>query len=293
MSAGTSLVRSPELAVARAGVGLRHSHVQAFLEERPETGFLEVHSENYMSDGGPRRRALFELRRDYPVSLHGVGLSLGSAEGLDPAHLDRLVRLNADYEPFLVSEHLAWSVHQGAYLNDLLPLPYTQETLDVVCRNISRMQEALGRRILLENPSSYLTFEASSIPEAEFLALVAEKSGCGLLLDVNNVYVSAVNHGLDARAYIEALPAAAVGEIHLAGHTRREIEGQPLLIDDHGSRVSDPVWDLYRFTLGVIGPRPTLIEWDSALPPLRVLLGEAAKADACLAACVPEVLGAA
>ncbi len=276
-----------------AGVGLRHRHLQAFLDQRPKTGFLEVHSENYMSAGGPRRRALFDLRRDYALSLHGVGLSLGSAEGLERSHLDRLARLIADYEPFLVSEHLAWSVHNGLYLNDLLPLPYTEEALAVVCRNIEQTQEALGRSILLENPSSYLAFKASRIPEAEFLAAVVKKSGCGLLLDVNNVYVSAVNQAFDAHAYIEALPADAVGEIHLAGHASRAIDGERLLIDDHGSRVADPVWELYRFALRKVGARPSLIEWDSALPPLDVLLGEAVKADACLADVESEVLGVA
>lgn len=266
-----------------AGIGLRHSHLQAVLAERPPLGFLEVHAENYMSAGGPRRRALLDLRRDYPLSLHGVGLSLGGAEGLDAAHLQRLAALIGDFQPALVSEHLAWSAAQGDYLNDLLPLPYSEESLDLVCRNVERTQEALGRRILLENPSSYLTFVQSSIPEAEFLAEVARRSGCGLLLDVNNLYVTAENHGLEARAYLAALPAAAIGEIHLAGHARRAVGERVLLIDDHGSRVSPAVWRLYYHCLGLIGPRPTLVEWDTALPPLPVLLEEAAEARACLA----------
>ncbi len=275
----------------RAGVGLRQGHVRAFLAERPACGFLEVHSENYMAEGGPRRRALFDLRRDYPVSLHGVGLSLGSAGGLSRDHLGRLRGLIADYAPCLVSEHLSWSGIGGTYLNDLLPLPYSEESLALVCRNVEMAQESLGRRILVENPSSYLTFAASVIPEAEFLAEVARRTGCGLLLDVNNVYVSAVNHGLDASRYLAALPAEAVGEIHLAGHCRREIGGAVLLIDDHASRVSAPVWALYREALDLLGPRPSLIEWDSALPELSVLLGEADHAQSHLDA--KELAGAA
>lgn len=267
---------------SRAGIGLRHGHVRQFLEERPASGFLEVHSENYMSEGGPRRRALFDLRRDYPVSLHGVGLSLGSVEGLSSDHLARLAALIDDYEPFLVSEHLSWSVFGGHYLNDLLPLPYSEESLSLVCRSVEVAQERLGRQILMENPSSYVTFAQSVIPEAEFLAEVAHRSGCGLLLDVNNIYVTAVNHGLDARAYLAALPADAVGEIHLAGHCRREIDGQALLIDDHGSRVTGEVWALYREALALVGAKPTLVEWDTALPEVSVLLGEAAKADSYL-----------
>ncbi len=269
--------------VAKAGVGLRHGHVRHFLQERPQSGFLEVHSENYMSEGGPRRRALFELRRDYPVSLHGVGLSLGSAEGLSADHLTRLSGLISDYQPFLVSEHLSWSVFAGHYLNDLLPLPYSEESLALVCRNVEIAQETLGRQILMENPSSYVAFAQSVIPEAEFLAEVARRSGCGLLLDINNIYVTAVNHGLDAKAYLATLPAEAVGEIHLAGHCRREIEGRPLLIDDHGSQVSTAVWALYRDALARVGSKPTLIEWDTNLPEAAVLLREAAKADGFLA----------
>ncbi|GAB5470851.1 MAG: hypothetical protein Kilf2KO_38810 [Rhodospirillales bacterium] len=265
------------------------------LERRPPLGFLEVHSENYMSAGGPRRRALFDLRRDYQVSLHGVALSLGSAEGLSEAHLERLVGLVADYQPCLVSEHLAWSVTNATYLNDLLPLPYTEESLALVVRNVTRAQERLGRKILVENPSSYLAFAASSIPEPEFLAELTRRSGCGLLLDVNNVYVTAQNHGLDAEAYIAALPGAAVGEIHLAGHRRHELAQGSLLIDEHGSEVCDAVWALYRFTLAHLGARPTLVEWDNDLPPLPTLLGQAARADAELAAALPlgEVRGAA
>jgi uncharacterized protein (UPF0276 family) len=213
------------------------------------------------------------------VGLHGVGLSLGSAEGLDPRHLARLSRLLDEFQPALVSEHLSWSVAGGSYLNDLLPLPYTEEALDLVCRNVAQAQEALGRRLLLENPSSYLRFRHSTIPEAEFLAAIQARSGCGLLLDVNNVYVSARNHGLDALAYLRALPAGAVGEIHLAGHARRQVGAEILLIDDHGSAVPAPVWQLYEAALALVGPCPTLIEWDTDIPALPVLLAEATKAD--------------
>ena len=276
MSSGTA-TSSP--LPPRAGVGLRHPHVLGFLEERPATAFLEVHSENYLGEGGPRRRALFDLARDYPLSFHGVGLSLGSAEGLDSRHLTRLRRLLDEYQPALVSEHLSWSVAGGSYLNDLLPLPYTEEALGLVCRNLDQAQEALGRPLLLENPSSYLRFRHSTIPEAEFLAAIQARSGCGLLLDVNNVYVSAQNHGLDALAYLRALPAAAVGEIHLAGHARRQVGAETLLIDDHGSAVPAPVWQLYEAALAMTGPCPTLIEWDTDIPALPVLLAEASKAD--------------
>jgi hypothetical protein len=273
---------------ARAGVGLRHPHVQHFLEMRPRTAFLEVHSENYMSAGGPRRRALFDLAEHYPLSLHGVGLSLGSAEGLDSAHLERLRTLLADFRPALVSEHLSWSVHAGTYLNDLLPLPYSEEALDVVARNVTHAQEALGRPLLVENPSSYLSFAASTLDEPSFLSELVRRTGCGLLLDVNNVYVSARNQGFDAAAYLAALPLDSVGEIHLAGHTARRFGDEELLIDDHGSRVSEPVWALYRRVLALTGPRPTLIEWDTNVPEVSVLLAEARKADLLLSAASPE-----
>jgi hypothetical protein len=261
-----------------AGIGLRHPHVPAFLEGRPPVAWLEVHSENFLADGGPRRRALETIRRDYPVSCHGVGLSLGSAEGLDGGHLARLAELFDRVEPGLVSEHVAWSVDGGAYLNDLLPLPYTEEALEALCRNVMRAQEAFGRRILVENPSTYLEFAASRIPEPEFLAETVRRTGCGLLLDVNNVAVSAANHGFDPAAYLAALPADAVGEIHVAGHAETEIEGQRLLIDDHGSRVSPAVWQLLDAALALTGPVPVLVEWDTRVPPLETLLDEAGRA---------------
>jgi len=248
------------------------------LETRPAIGWFEVHSESYIG-GGPQLGRLLSIRRDYALSLHGVGLSLGTAEGLDRAHLARLKELIEKTEPFLVSEHLSWSVTEGTYLNDLLPLPYTEETLDVVSRNVSLMQETLGRRILVENPSAYLRFRNSTIPEAEFLAELVRRTGCGLLCDVNNIYVSCTNLEEDAPAYLEALPPQAVGEIHLAGHFRGERRGRPLLIDDHGSSVAAEVWALYRAALERMGPVPSLVEWDKNLPTWPVLLAEARAAE--------------
>jgi uncharacterized protein (UPF0276 family) len=266
---------------ARAGIGLRAPHVAEVQATRPLVAWLEVHAENYMG-GGPSLRSLDQIRRDYPISVHGVGLSLGSAAGLDGRHLARLGRLVGRLEPALVSEHLSWSVAGGAYLNHLLPLPYTEETLSVLGRNVMRAQEHLGRVILVENPSSYLRFGHSTIPEPEFLAALVARTGCGLLCDVNNVFVSAHNFGLDAKAYLDALPAAAVREVHLAGHAANDVDGRTILIDDHGAPVAAPVWTLYRYALGRFGPVPTLVEWDTTLPSLDVLLREAWAADACL-----------
>lgn len=268
---------------AAAGIGLRFPHHQAVLDTRPDVAWLEVHSENYMG-GGPCIRTLESIRRDYPVSLHGVGLSLGSADGLDAAHLERLRELVRRIEPGLVSEHLSWSIVGGTYIADLLPLPMTDEALDFVCRHVEQTQEVLQRRILVENPSSYLRYRHSTIPEWDFLAAVAQRTGCGILCDVNNIYVSACNHGWDASAYLAALPAQAIGEIHLAGHSSRQIEGgQTLRIDDHGSRVAPQVWALYAQALARFGPVPTLVEWDTNVPTLEVLLAEAAHAAALLA----------
>lgn len=263
---------------AAAGIGLRFQHHRAVLDTRPAVAWLEAHTENYFG-GSPSIRTLEAIRRDYPVSLHGVGLSLGSADGLDAAHLERVREVVQRIDPGLVSEHLSWSVVGGTYLADLLPLPMTEEALDVVCRNVHRMQEALHRRILVENPSSYLRYSHSTIPEWEFLAAVAAHTGCGILCDVNNIYVSACNHGWDPSTYLAALPAQSIGEIHLAGHSVRQLEGgQVLRIDDHGSRVAPEVWVLYRQALARVGARPTLIEWDTNVPPLEVLLAEAAHA---------------
>ena len=263
---------------ANAGIGLRFPHHRFVAETRPDIAWFEVHTENYMGGGTPLRY-LDTIRRDYPISLHGVGLSLGSAEGLDAAHLARVRDVVTRIEPGLVSEHLSWSVVGGTYLADLLPLPMTEEALDVVCRHVEQVQGVLGRRLLIENPSSYLQFKHSTIPEWEFISAVAARTGCGILCDVNNVYVSACNHGWDASAYLAALPKDAIGEIHLAGHSVREIGGRTLRIDDHGSRVSPEVWALYRQALARFGPVPTLIEWDTNIPAFDILLDEACQAE--------------
>lgn len=269
--------------LAGAGIGLRAPHVAEVLEGRPAIAWLEVHAENYMG-GGPAIRALEAVRRDYPVSVHGVGLSLGSADGIDATHLDRLARLVERIEPALVSEHLAWSTAGGIYLDDLLPLPCTEQTLEVVGRHVARAQERLGRRLLIENPSSYLRFTESGMPEPQFLDELARRTGCGLLCDVNNVYVSCRNLGDDPVAYLDAVDPDAVGEIHLAGHAVNDADGRPILIDDHGSPVADAVWRLYERALARFGPVPTLIEWDTDLPSLAVLLREASTAAAMLRA---------
>jgi uncharacterized protein (UPF0276 family) len=261
---------------ARAGIGLRAPHYRELLDRRPDIGWVEVHSENYFGGGGQPRWFLERVRRDYPVSFHGVGLSLGSADPLSSEHLTSLRALIERFEPCLVSEHLSWSASGGRYLNDLLPLPYTEEALGVFCDHLAQAQEHLGRRMLIENPSSYVAWSHSTIPEFEFLSAVAERTGCGILLDVNNVYVSATNHGFDAHAYLAAIPVAPVEEIHLAGFDR----GEHCLIDTHGKPVAAPVWELYAEAMRRFGPAPTLIEWDTDLPSLDVLLDEAAKADA-------------
>lgn len=259
------------------GIGLRAPHVAEIIATPPPVGWLEVHVENYLG-GGPAPRVLDVIRRAHPLSLHGVGLSLGSAEGLDRRHLERLAGLVRRIEPALVSEHLSWSITGGAYLNHLLPLPYTEESLELVCRHVSQSQEALGRRLLIENPSSYLRFRHSPIPEPEFLGELARRTGCGLLCDVNNVFVTCHNLGQDPAAYLAALPSDAIGEIHLAGHSSNDVDGRIVLIDDHGSRVAPAVWALYEQAVRRIGPRPTLIEWDTDIPELPVLLEEAARA---------------
>jgi uncharacterized protein (UPF0276 family) len=264
-----------------SGIGLRAPHVLEILETRPAVGWLEVHAENYMG-GGPALRALERLRRDYPVSIHGVGLSLGTAGGLDGAHLERLAALAERLQPALVSEHLSWSVAGGAYLNHLLPLPYTAEALALVAEHVARAQDRLGRRLLVENPARYLRFEDSPIPEPAFLNALARRTGCGVLCDVNNVYVSACNLDGDPVAWLDALEPEAVGEIHLAGHAVNDADGQRILIDDHGSRVAPAVWALYAHALGRFGAQPTLVEWDTDVPPLPTLLDEAATAGALL-----------
>lgn len=259
------------------GIGLRLPHVAEILAARPALAFLEVHAENYLG-GGPALAALERLRCDYPFSLHGVGLSLGGSDPLDARHLARLASLAARLEPAFVSEHLAWSAVDGAYFNHLLPLPYDEESLDTMCSRVARAQEALGRRILIENPARYLRFRHSPIPEPAFLGELARRTGCAVLLDVNNVYVSCHNFEEDSHAYLDALSADAVGEIHLAGHSANDAGGRTILIDDHGSRVAAPVWQLYELALERYGPVPTLVEWDTNLPDLAVLLDEATAA---------------
>jgi len=262
---------------AAAGIGLRHPHHREMIESRPAVGWLEVHTENHMRGGFPLA-VLEDLRRDYPISLHGVGLSLGGIAAPDKTHLARWRALIDRIEPGLVSEHVAWSIADGVYLNDLLPIPYTEEALAVLVEHIDQAQNALGRELLIENPSTYLRFAHSEMDEATFVAEAVRRSGCGLLLDVNNAYVSARNHGFDAWGYIAAMPHDRVGEIHLAGHTEKNIDGVELRIDDHASAVSDPVWALYRDTIATLGAVPTLIEWDAEIPPLATLLDEARKA---------------
>jgi uncharacterized protein (UPF0276 family) len=267
----------------RAGIGLRAPHVAEVMATRPAVAFLEVHTENYLG-GGPAVAALERLRSEYPVSLHGVGLSLGGADPLDDRHLLRVKGLVERIQPALVSEHLAWSVGGGAYLNHLLPLPYDAVRLEATSRRIERIQETLGRRILVENPARYLRFRGSPIPEPEFLLELSRRTGCGILLDVNNVYVSARNFDEDPGEYLDAMKAGPIGEIHLAGHATNDADGRAILIDDHGSRVDGAVWDLYRTALMQIGPIPTLVEWDTNLPELAVLLGEAEQAERSLQA---------
>lgn len=269
----------------RAGIGLKAEHYRDILETNPDVGFFEVHAENYMGDGGAPHRALAAVGERYALSLHGVGLSIGAARPLDKAHLRRLRNLIDRYRPLSFSEHLAWSTHDSGFLNDLLPLPYTEETLARVSAHVDEVQQATGRRLLLENPSTYVLFADSTIDEIDFLDAVAERSGCGLLLDVNNVVVSAVNHGLDAYAYIDRFPVERVGEIHLAGYDEASDDaGERLLIDAHGSPVHDDVFDLYRHTVGRCGPVATLIEWDNDVPAFPVLLAEVRRADAVLVA---------
>ncbi|WP_432285246.1 DUF692 domain-containing protein [Aminobacter sp. BA135] len=268
---------------ARAGLGLKPEHIGEIIATEPEIGFFEVHAENYMGDGGAPHRALAEIVARYPLSLHGVGLSIGAERPLDKAHLARLKMLVERHKPHSFSEHLAWSTHEGGFLNDLLPLPYTKTTLERVSAHVDEVQQELGRRMLLENPSTYILFEDSTIDEIDFLDAIAERTGCGLLLDVNNVMVSAVNHRLDPFAYIDRFPVERVGEIHLAGYDETvDGAGDRLLIDAHNSTVADDVFSLYRHTIDRTGPMPTLIEWDNDVPAFAVLLAEATRAEAVL-----------
>jgi uncharacterized protein (UPF0276 family) len=267
---------SPNLS---AGIGLRHPHIEEMRQRLPPVGFLEVHSENYVTNG-PGLEKLEDLGRMYPLSLHSVGLSLASDEGLDKGHLAALKRQAGRLRPALVSAHLAWTTSEGVYLNDLLPLPYDRAALAIVRRNVDIAQQTLGRRLLIENLSAYIGFTGSTMTEAEFLAELVAGTGCGLLLDVNNVFVSAHNLSFVVLDYFDQLPGEAIGQFHLAGHARNETEDGPVLIDDHGSRVPGAVWSLYGEALRRFGYHPTLIEWDTDIPPLDVLLGEADMADA-------------
>ncbi|HXF90826.1 MAG TPA: DUF692 domain-containing protein [Candidatus Nitrosotenuis sp.] len=259
-----------------SGLGLRHPHVDEVLATNPSVGWFEVHSENYMLDYGPRKEKLLAIRQDYPISLHGVCLSLGSADGLDLNHLKLLKELIQEIDPCLVSDHLSWGRYHQVYLQDLLPIPYTPESLNVFCQNLNKAQEFLGRRLLIENPSSYLLFPESTLEEPIFLKEIVKKSGCQVLLDINNIYVACHNHRWNPYHYIETFSSEDVGEIHLAGHSLSQ-ENSALLIDTHSTYVCDEVWELYRYALRHLGAKPTLIEWDADLPDFAELQKEANK----------------
>lgn len=272
-------IPSPASIPASAGIGFRRAHQSEFLHGAPAVDWVEVHSEDYFAAGGPALQTLCAIRERYPVSLHGVGLSLGSADRLNLEHLASLATLIDRVQPALVSEHLSWGAVDGRHSHDLLPLPYTEEAVDLFAARVAEAQDRLGRELLIENVSSYLRFTESSIPEPEFLVEVARRSGCRLLLDVNNVYVNASNHGEDAGAYLDAIPGQLIAEIHLAGHSVDRYGSRDILIDTHGDRVCEAVWTLYRRLVARVGGRPTLIEWDTDVPPLAVLLAEARRAD--------------
>ena len=276
-------MRSTSRLPATAGVGFKPQHYADILDGEQPIGFIEIHAENYMGAGGPPHAQLGALRANFALSVHGVGLSIGGAAPLDREHLARLKLLCDRYQPESFSEHLAWSSHGEVYYNDLLPLPYTDETLARIVEHVDLVQSTLGREMLLENPSTYVTFVDSTIPETEFLAEIARRSGCGLLLDVNNVFVSAKNHGTDPFCYLAAFSLARVKEIHLGGHDEQADDaGAPLLIDAHGSPVADPVWALYESAIARTGPLPTLIEWDNDVPAWPLLAGQARTANAIL-----------
>lgn len=267
-------MKRPNLSIKRAGIGLRAPHYQEILETKPDVGWLEVHSENFFSTGGATRYFLDQFKELYPISLHGVGLSLGSTDPLSESHLAKLKNLIQHVKPSIVSEHLCWGHAGNRHLNDLLPLPYNEEALSHIISRIQQAQDYLGTRILIENVSSYLQFKDSDISEWEFLTETCQRSGCGILLDINNIYVNSVNHQFDPFEYLAAIPASSIGEIHLAGF---DSNGE-CLIDTHGKPVTDEVWSLYEHALKLYGPKPTLIEWDIDIPPLSVLLEEAEKA---------------
>ncbi len=286
MTSNMTIRPSADLSV---GVSLKAQHYQLILEQQPSVDFFEIHAENYMVDGGAHHRFLEAISNQYPISLHGVGMSLGSAEGLDQAHIKRFKELVGRYNPALVSEHLAWSVEGETYLNDLLPFPLNAESLAVVVDNVNQVQDAIGRKLLVENPSSYMAFKNSDIPEAEFLADVVRQTGCGLLLDVNNIYVSGRNMGWSPETYLDAVDGASIGEIHLAGHLLKDIDGTELRIDDHGSAVGDDVWSLYSRLINRVGVKPTLVEWDNNIPDFSVFLEEVQKARSLQKPMTPDV----
>ena len=291
MSGGTF----PPSTVARAGIGLRAPHIDQVLASRPAVAWFEAHAENHMTDRPddvtPAFDALWRLRHDYAVSLHGVGLSLGTAGALDPDHLARFIDLVRRIDPVLVSEHLAWCGTPGVFLNDLLPLPCTEESLRTVAQHVDAVQTAIGRRLLIENPSAYIAFVDQGLAEADFLAELVARTGCGLLCDLNNAHVSAHNLGGDARAWLRRLPTHAIGEIQLAGFVRENEDGDSLLIDTHSSAVDEAVWDLYAEAVRLFGERPTLVEWDADIPKLAVLQAEASRADVVATAVRREKVG--
>ena len=264
----------------KTGVGFKPQHFNGVMADEHEVGWFEVHAENYMVSGGPKKRILSQLADRYPISCHGVGLSIGSPQPLDQDHLERLKTLLGWLNPAMFSEHLAWSSHNQVFLNDLLPLPYTQKVLDTVVEHIDQVQEFLGRRMLLENPSTYISFATHEMPESAFISEITRRTGCGLLLDVNNVYISSINQAVSPFTYLAEMPMDAVGEYHLAGHTTDQDDaGNPLLIDSHNAMVADDVWSLYRYVISTYGLAPTLVEWDNNVPDWPVLANEARRAN--------------
>lgn len=269
---------------AHAGIGLRSHHYKNVINSRPKIGWFEVHSENYFGKGGKPHYYLDLVRQDYPLSFHGVGLSLGSSNAVCFRHLDKLKNLIERFSPALISEHLSWSSTDGYHLNDLLPLPFTEEALEFFIERINQVQDYLNRTILIENISSYLEYAHSTMPEYEFMSLLTNHTGCGILLDVNNLYINSINHGWNAHEYLQNIPKGAVQEIHLAGHTVNQFVDGSILIDTHDKPITAAVWELYSDAIQCVGPKPTLIEWDKDLPEFSVLLDEAKKADKILEA---------
>jgi uncharacterized protein len=284
-----SIFPTPE----KAGASFKHEHMPDILQDDHRVGFFEVHAENFMGDGGAPHAALARLREDYPIFLHGVGMSIGGETPLNREHLKRFKTVADRYEPMILSEHLAWSSHDTTFYNDLLPIPYTQTVLARVVSHINQFQDTLGRKMLLENPSTYVAFERTDMSETDFLREIVKQTGCGLLLDINNVHVSATNHSTSAEQYLSDFPLEHVREIHLAGHAIEEDEkGSPLLIDAHDRAVADVVWTLYEKVIALTGPVPTLIEWDNDVPAWSILKDEATKADVILSQHRPQYLKA-